>query len=65
MPDFQDAGEWKIMINHQQYPFINVSWVLKRNLILRLAVKNWFDIWTVQGIKTFLLAWNASSNKQK
>lgn len=22
MPDFQDAGEWKIMINQQQHPII-------------------------------------------
>lgn len=25
MPDFQDAGEWKIMINYQQYPIISAS----------------------------------------
>lgn len=55
MTDSQDAGEWKIMTNHQQYPIISVSWVLKINLILGLAVKNWFGIWTVKEIETYLL----------
>lgn len=56
MPDFQDVQEWKIMINHQQHAIISVSWVLKRNLILGLAVKNWFEIWTAQGTKASLPA---------
>lgn len=62
MPDLQDAGEWKIMINHQQHPIISVSRVLKRNPILGLAVKNRFDIWNAQGTKTSLPAWNSSLN---
>lgn len=40
MPDFQDAREWKFMIKHQRHHIIRVSWVLKRNLVLVLVVKN-------------------------
>lgn len=65
MPDFQDFGEWKIMINCQQHPTVSVPKFLKRNLIPQLGMKNYFIFEQLKEKRHLSQSWTPDYKKQK